>query len=123
MMEDPSVLRMDLTADRMGFKHRKIDGVKQYDIIEADMRSEYLMSFQTGIWSKELLLGVLREGEDPWESEINGTYRVREQGLKVLGTLQSPVKYTPIYRSKKGRYNFSKVNPEDLKYIKSKKWI
>ena len=45
--------------------------------------SQYLISHQTSIWSKDFLLSTLKAGESPWEHEIIGTLRLRERNIPI----------------------------------------
>lgn len=47
------------------------------DLIDAKEDSCHI-SLQAGIWNKEVLTKILKEGESPWETEWNGTERSRE---------------------------------------------
>jgi hypothetical protein len=47
-------------------------------------RSPYLISLQAGLWRREVLLALLRTGENPWQFERWGTIRARRAGLEFL---------------------------------------
>ncbi len=40
-------------------------------------RANYLLSTQVGIWRKDVLRGLLREDENPWQTELYGSIRAR----------------------------------------------
>jgi hypothetical protein len=101
MLDNPDVIRFDLTTDRLGDKHHDIGWFHHFDLIEAEKTATYNLSFQASIWRRELLLEVLRPGESPWESEINGSVRLNATPYRVVGTRQWPMKY--IIAVNKGR--------------------
>lgn len=120
----PQVLRMDLSADRASFDHSRLASYSEFDIIQASTYSKYLMSFQAAIWNKEHLLKILVPGETPWQAELDGTARLRKRpDISVLGTLNRPLKYQPVYRSQQDRKQLDKLDPEDLQYIQRMGWI
>lgn len=115
---DEKILRMDLTADRASRKHRKYGKIGDIDLIETPAHSKYQMSFQAAIWNTELLYEVLRPNEDPWTAEVVGSKRLaKHPEYKVLGTLQRPVVYRPVYRTKKRLLDVSHLNSHDRKEL------
>lgn len=106
------VLRIDISGERSSYKHVKFCP----GMVQSAPEARYLMSYQAGIWNRDNMLKVLRRGEDPWQSEIEGTKRVNP--LRVLGTEDRLVKYQPVWRSKQNRWmtdKFLKADVEDLK--------
>jgi hypothetical protein len=92
MVENPDVLRFDLSTDRLYAKTaRDVESIGCMDVIEA--KGEYSLSWQVNIWRRSLLLEMLCAGENPWESELYGTQRVNASPYRVLGSRQSPVRY------------------------------
>lgn len=111
-MIDDNVLRIDLAGNRASYKAaRRIEA----GIVETPSGTPYQMSYQAGIWHKENLRKVLTSGEDPWESEINGSERLGN--LRVLGTKPAVMRYQPVYRSRQQRWQLSKIKTEDLEYM------
>lgn len=49
-------------------------------------RSGYLISHQASIWKKEFLIQNLKDNEDPWTNELEGTKRLRlnNNALKIF---------------------------------------
>ena len=76
----------------------KIGGFKEYPLDKP-----YSVSLQASIWQKEFFLEILQNGENPWQTEIEGSKRVYKSRKKVIWT-DIPIL---IYRSggymKKGR--------------------
>jgi len=107
------VLRIDFSGDRNSFKHVKLCPGMVQSVPEA----EYLMSYQAGIWNRDNMLKVLCRGEDPWQSEMEGTKRVNP--LRVLGTVDRPVKYQPVWRSRQNRWMTDKFSEADLKDLEA----
>jgi hypothetical protein len=100
-----NVIRLDLTTDRLYDKHHDIEGMAWIDLIEAEKDATYNLSFQAAIWRRELLMEVLRPGETPWESEINGSERLNRTPYRVIGTQQWPMRY--IVAVNKGKLDLS----------------
>lgn len=99
---DNSILRIDLTNDRSQHNTAILhDQYLGYEIIRTPANTRYQMSFQVGCWSKKRLLEVLVPNEDAWQTEIEGTKRLRKpqfKDFKVLGTKEYPVHYKPVLR-------------------------
>jgi hypothetical protein len=92
MSAHSEVLRMDLTTDRL-YNGQMVDSSTpwgHYDLIETPFESPYQMSFQAGIWRRDLLLSLLHPGKSPWEVEM---YTQPPQEMRVLGTRQWPLRY------------------------------
>lgn len=120
----PEVLRMDLSADRASHSHSEISGYGDFRIIQSSPHSKYQMSFQAAIWNRKLLLEVLKPNESPWKAEIEGTMRLRKRpDIRVLGTLERPVVYQPVYRARQARRQTDKLPKEDLQFLQRKGWI
>ena len=109
------VLRIDLSGNRLVYPHQKLDN----GLVETFEDAPYQMSFQAAVWNKKNLLKVLEKGENPWQSEINGSNRVGN--LRVLGT--QVLYYQPVWRSKQKRWQVDKLNKDDLNYIRSRGWM
>lgn len=90
--------------ERYGIKADRCPiGLGAYDLKTA----QYLLSFQPGIWQPELLKSLLREKEDGWQAEIEGTERARNAGKWMLGTFTHPIPYCNI-----ARYGIWRENPD-----------
>jgi len=50
---------------------------KRFCYIDKD--AQYALSLQAAIWRRDVLRGLLVPGETPWETELEGTTRVRER--------------------------------------------
>ena len=57
-------------------RHAFESGVKFYK--EYPLDKPYSMSMQTAIWQKRYLLDILRDKENAWQAEIEGSYRLKE---------------------------------------------
>jgi hypothetical protein len=79
------------------------------------------MSYQAAIWHKKNMRKVLEKGENPWESEVNGSKRVGN--LRVLGTKPALLRYQPVWRSKKRKWQLEKIKTVDLEYMKERGWL
>lgn len=99
---DPSILRLDLTADRLNADMfatfasgsitlaEDVGYCEHFDIISADRSTQYQFSLQASIWNREAMLRVLKRGMTPWELEL---YTTIPRDLSVVGTRQFPVRY------------------------------
>ena len=109
------ILRIDVSGNRYAYPHKKLDN----GLVETFSNAPYQMSFQAAVWHKHNLKKVLKKGENPWQSEINGSGRV--ENLRVLGT--KAMSYQPVWRSKQRRLRLNKLNKKDVEYIKSRGWL
>jgi hypothetical protein len=92
MADHKDVIRFDLAADRM---FNKAAVLKEYfqavDICEC--KGDYSLSFQASIYRVDLLLQVMKAGENPWQAELNGTQRLNALPYRVVGSYQWPMQY------------------------------
>lgn len=128
MHEQPrKILRLDLTADRCTRRRYSTNFAKLGDIeiIRTSADSPYQMSYQTGIWNLKLMREILQPYENPWQSEIKGTKRLEAAGEKyiVLGTNSPPIRYQPVYRSKRCSLDISKLPTEDHDMMLKRGWV
>jgi hypothetical protein len=96
MLEDPDVLKMCLTGDRLYAAGMTDYGaLDRLDLIKSDYESAYHMSMMAGLWRRSQLERVLIRNESPHDVEIKGTSRLSEAGdsIKVLGTRQWPLRH------------------------------
>jgi len=124
--ERDSLLRMDLTADRVSQRRRprhwsRIGENQSTEIVLSVHGTKYQMSFQCGIWQRNNLLSVLRIGESPWDAELRGTdrlnYETQFRHLIVLGTNSHPVKYRPVYRTGRNTMNISSIGKKQQAFM------
>jgi hypothetical protein len=128
LRNDPkNILRIDLTADRCQHRSQStmFDKLGDIELIKTAPSSPYQMSFQAAIWNLKLMREVLTPYEDPWQSEIFGSKRLADAGDKytVLGTTCRPVRYQPVYRSKRVSLDISRLSSEDQAVIMKRGWI
>lgn len=100
MLDNPDVVKIDLTDDRQRFEHEETDVGKAYGIrfIQSTPGAAYQGSLQAAIWRRDFLLQFLNPKEDAWMMEKNFTRRcitARRDGFagKILGMKQHPVHY------------------------------
>lgn len=115
LMND-DILRIDISGNRQSYKSAVEIKPGVYETFEG---TPYQMSFQAAIWNKDNLKKVLKKGENPWQSEINGSNRVGN--LRVLGC--KAMWYRPVWRSKKQAFDLRSIRTEDLDYIKGQGWL
>lgn len=63
-----------LNAPDKYYKHTVDSGIKYFK--EYPLDKPYSMSMQAAIWQKKYLFDVLRDKEDAWEAELNGSKRL-----------------------------------------------
>jgi len=68
---------------------------------EIERGSRYSLSLQPGLWETSVLLGLLRDGEDPWQTEIRGSDRTRYLQKRLLSTLDHAYVHHNYYRKGK----------------------
>jgi hypothetical protein len=129
MHEQPrNILRVDLTADRCQYRRYALGTsiVGNCELVRTSADSPYQMSFQAGIWNVELLLEVLRPYENPWQTEIAGSKRLAKAGNNkylVYGTRNYPVRYQPVYRTKRASIDISRLKKEDHDLVLKRGWV
>jgi len=112
------VARFDLTGDRLHSGFAKDYGMAgNVPLIISDPDSPYHFSYMTALWRRQHLLKILIENETPWESELNGTPRLRllKDYVIVLGTKTPPVKHTLALRGgDHGKLLTDELRPDDV---------
>jgi hypothetical protein len=117
LMND-DILRIDLSGNRASYK----SAVEiMPGIVETPLGTPYQMSFQAAIWHKDNLRRILRNGENPWQSEIEGSKRV--DNLRVLGTRPATMHYQPVWRTQQQRWQLDKMKTNDIEYLKGQGWL
>jgi hypothetical protein len=82
------------------------------------------MSYQAAIWNRDLLLEILVPKETAQESEVNGTKRLRgRDDIKVLGTLERPLVYQPVYRAHRNRMQLDKIPAGQLNAMRERGYL
>lgn len=118
------VLRLDLSGDRAALAdHRRAPGSwETTPIIESLWNSPYQMSLQAAIWSKNTLRKYLPGGWSPWQFEVEGSEtlsRLGPQGPKVYGVEQPLLRYQPVYRAGRNRWQTDKIPADVLAVVKA----
>jgi hypothetical protein len=124
-IDNPHVLRFDLTADRLYASGAEDIGYyENIDLIRAK-GSQYEMSLQAGIWNKNLMLNVLTTLPDhlhsAWDVELDGTTIVNRfsDTMSVVGSRQLPVRYANgMNNAKSNKVFYDRLVDEDIKAIK-----
>lgn len=120
---EKNVLRMDLSGNRAAYPSKIVGKCMDYTIIESLPSAKYMMSFQAAIWHRKNMLRILREYENPWQAEIEGSKRVQESDLRVLGTDLKIMNYQPVWRSQQRKWQLDKIPTYQLEKIKSEGWL
>lgn len=100
------VLRVDLSGDRARLAVREPYRIawEGRELVESRHDSPYQMSFQAAVWNRDALQRTLVRGENPWQSEVFGTERLRQmgdRGPRVFGLEQTALCYQPVFRTKR----------------------
>lgn len=115
-------LRIDLSGNRASYKQAQaIGSINSYKLVETKAGTPYQMSFQAALWDSKNLLSVLRENENPWKAEVEGSGRVGD--LRVFGTRPAIIKYQPVWRTKQRRWQLEKMKTDDLEYMRKAGWL
>ena len=102
MQIDQNVFRFDLSTDRLFSKDTQYyASYNNIDICAG--KGAYALSFQAGIFRTDLLLEFLEPGETPWQSELEGTWRVDKSRYTVFGSYQWPLNYAIVVN--KGKFD------------------
>lgn len=96
--EGSNIISINVTGDRCGRPTAEyVDTISDVDLCTTSCEEEYQFNFQSAIWNKDLLLQNLIPDEDPWQSEENGSKRLKNLGNDgkhiVLGTSTNLVNY------------------------------
>ena len=83
------VEKFDLSDDRSKEMHSRLGG----GVIESDQKAPYRVSLQAGIWNRRYFLKYLKPSRDAWHFECDGYKEAFNDGAKVLGFLDAPMKY------------------------------
>jgi hypothetical protein len=95
MYDNPDVLRMDLTTDRLyGGGMHDVMPYGHYDLIACPKDAPYEMSLQAGLWNRRNLLSLLKPDMSSWEVEIHTNMAITP--FRVLGTRQYPLRYANL---------------------------
>lgn len=90
----PRIARVDITTDRLyGANLQEVEPLRRLDIIENIPAAPYHLSLQAGIWSRDAFLKYVFDNESAWEVEIKGTSRMINDGARVVGTRNFPLRY------------------------------
>jgi len=78
---------------------------------EYPLDKPYSMSMQAAIWQKQYLFDVLRDGEDAWQAELNGSERLKKLKNKwrIFWPKSAIIDYQPGGFMKAGRPRLSVV--------------
>jgi hypothetical protein len=95
MLDNPNVARFDLSSDRM-FSHdtQYLQPYGPFDLCSG--KGAYSLSFQAGMFRRELLLEMMHPGETPWQAELSGSDRLNKSPYWVVGTYQWPINYAIV---------------------------
>ena len=86
LMDDPKVGKITLTEDltNRAYEFHSINEGTQ--IIKTAQNADYRLSTQYAIWQKDYFLKYLRRNIDPWDFEVNGSVRAKNDGYDIVGT-------------------------------------
>ena len=92
-MMDENVGRIALETAAQTKPHTEIHKDEEMCVIELDQEAQYRLSVVHSIWNRKYMLKYLEPNMNPWEFELEGSEKAKNDGYKILGT-----KYNhPIY--------------------------
>ena len=92
-MMDKNVGRIALETAAQTKPHTEIYKDDDMCVIELDQFAQYRLSVVHSIWNRKYMLKYLQPNMNPWEFELDGSEKAKNDGYRILGT-----KYThPIY--------------------------
>lgn len=106
---DPQIIHVRLRPmppPQRPFKDRRF-GV----IDKGDPRTRYVLSLQPGIWKTQAFYKLLRDAEDPWQTEIQGSTRA----LKTRGLFLSARGHAVSHLN---YYMKGKVTPNTIRWVR-----
>jgi len=115
------ILRFDLTVDVLHVNGDARDAndcgfIGHYDLVEKRPGQPYRMSYQAGLWNTRLLLSLLVEGKDPWQSEIHTAV---PDDINVYGVRQWPLRYiNSVYKGELDMREIERLAKDDLDIVK-----
>lgn len=129
MRHNGNIARIDLTADRQfNGGAEPVGHYGHYDLVETKAPSDYQLSLQAGIWSRDHLISILKPGWSAWQTELEGTTVLNNHPeMRVLGTRQHPVRYVNALKggdAKHLREEEVKWMPADhMRFIERAGWL
>jgi len=108
----PDMGRFGLTNDNKGRPYNIIEQLDNCKIIESGQTVNYRLSALWSIWNREYLLKYLLPGYSPGEFEVKGSDIARNDGYKILGTVDNYVIHASL-GVRKGNLNV----PLNFKFI------
>jgi hypothetical protein len=122
--KDQEALCLDISGTRGSKRQaREYATVENRMIIATPPGTPYQLSYQASFWDRGRLLQVLRAGENPWQSEVNGSQRVTEEGMIVLGTREPLIRYKPVYRAGRATLDLTSLHPKQEAFIRRQGWV
>lgn len=126
-IKHPDILRIDLTDDRQYSGQMKDAGYYgHYDLVETPGESPYQMSLQAGIWSRDLLLSIIKPNMSPWqvELEISPDLHNRDD-IRVIGTRQRLIRYVNVFKGgdSEKALNLEGLPKEHLNELRRRGWL
>lgn len=88
-------------------------GTSEPHLMRRPKNADYLMNLQAGIWRVDFLKKIIREKENPWQTELYGSVRAREYKNKIFLCLDSdknsPYKYGRGWLVVRGKWNGNEI--------------
>ncbi len=60
------------------------------EVGEINKGSEYRTCLQAALWKREVMISLIRDGENPWQMEILGSQRSNELEMPFLSAIRNP---------------------------------
>jgi len=97
---DIGCVRLGCTHDQLR-EHLVDVGIVGYK--EYPLDKPYAVSLQISIWQKKFFLEFLREGENIWQTETEGSKRIHTSKKKIIWTDESIISYSSQGYMQKGK--------------------
>jgi len=117
------LLRFDLTSDRQFNGRAEDKGMYgDLDLVETPHKSEYQMSFQAGMWNRQMLIMLIQGPMTPWQTEL---WVKPPENMRVMGSKQNIVRYVNVVKSGglQTRYSFKGISEKHLKVMHERGYI
>lgn len=90
------------------------------NLVHRSSRGDYLMNYQIGLWRKDDMFKLLKDDENPWQSELFGSIRARRLDNKKFYCLEDdnemPIKFNRGWLVVQGYWNGNEVKRLENEY-------
>lgn len=131
MQYQPSIVKFDLTDDRLKVDHKpyiqtfESDEIYYENIVVSDNNAPFLASVQAAIWRRDFLIAILNNKDDAWQFEKNKRTKkyLTDHKAVILGCVNPPMSYINAVGgegNKPGQYDLKKFPQWMIDELKTK---